>query len=252
MKTEQELIAEAVAAAKSATISGLEFLSRVHNDKNYKFQNTKWFKVMEAMDGVAELAHKPPTPPPPAAHGTIGVFAENVQQLDPFVGLVEWAAVRSNQFHYDPIRARGMKAFMWDEPPVNGPDAFSQLDLYMAVVEGPNQEFQARQWIGSHVPTGWCVNDTVKSWPNAGIICYPEAYTSVDPNATADQVVRNFKGRGAVHICPIILLGEGGGRLANYLPAIDLAMKEGAFGFGIFQAGSANADDITMLKKLRN
>lgn len=118
--------------------------------------------------------------------------------------------------------------------------------------EGPDQLEAALRYGDQHPGSKALIcNDTVRSWP-AGWVCIPEAYTSMNANATPDQMTRDFHGRGALVVAPCVLCSDEGTRwpLTRYLPSLRLAQAAGAVGASVFQYESMTAADFEALPQV--
>ncbi len=140
------------------------------------------------------------------------------------------------------FRAVGIEPPVWLAP--DGP---------IVQAEGPDQLAAALRYGDQHPGAKALIcNDTVRTWPGPEWACIPEAYTSTNPNATPDQMTRDFQGRGATVIAPCVLCSDEGTRwpLTRYLPSLRLAAQAGAVGASVFQYESMQPADFDALPEV--
>jgi len=159
-----------------------------------------------------------------------------------------WVAImpdKITQELVDALRAKGIRIVIWEAMASQaGADAVRKYgaDGYIAQAEGES-ELAAANAIAAQiqVPKALVSNNFMPAYP-PGWIAMPEAYTNNNPYATADQVTRDAKYRGATTVVPILGLfnpdAPGGTKMtyADYQKALALAIAEGAAGVGAYLA----------------
>jgi hypothetical protein len=209
---------------------------------------------------IAPAAEPVPAAPAPVApvaqldlgpFAGIGVFTSNLPTIVLSQGAaVQWVAVRpgiSDPRDAVTLRNAGIRVIVWEQNPEQGQaavDAYGAVG-YIAAAEGPDMVAAALVLAGGlTVPKAFVTNLFMDVWPD-GWVCIPEAFESVNPQATVATVVAAAKARGATAIAPVMGAYSGESTGGTSVPAAHYIAELQALGitsYSIYSGEAATAD----------